>query len=103
MIWSLPGFRGIASARRFGEALAVHCAEALAAAAADRSGSKARLMQLSMQAQVKRFVTAEKLHFFSKAAMANEFRWGLADRGVERAKVHELTEWLLLEVSRRQS
>ena len=95
-------FRKWATARRFGQALALYYAESRRPAEGDRTGSKVRLLLLNMRGQIERFTRAEKVTFIGKALMANEFKWGLIEAGVDRAKVEELTEWLLQEVGRRR-
>ena len=103
MLRSLGPLRRWGDARRFGKALASQYATGMGAAAADRTGSKQRLLTLSMRAQVERFAHAERVTFIGKALLANEFKWGLIEAGVDRTKVDELTEWLLQEVSQRRS
>ena len=68
----------------------------------DKSGSKARLLLVNMRAQIDRFVRSEKVTLFSKALMANDFKWGLIEGGIDRSKADEMTEWLLQEVSRHR-
>ena len=102
MSWSIRPFSAWAIARRFGQALAAHYLATRPSAGEDRTGSKTRLLLLNMRAQVERFTRSEKVTFFSKALMANDFKWGLIEGGVDRAKADEMTEWLLQEVSRHR-
>lgn len=90
-------------ARRFGQALATYYVATSSSLQLDRTESKSRLLLLNMRAQVERFTRAERVTFFSKALMANEFKWGLIEGGVERSRADEMTEWLLQEVSNFRS
>jgi hypothetical protein len=56
-----------------------------------------------MRAQIERFAQAERVTFIGKALLANEFKWGLIEAGVDSNTVDELTEWLLQQISQRRS
>ena len=103
MLRLLSPLRRWGASRRFGKALASYYAKGRGAAETDRTGSKQRLLTTSMRAQIERFARAERVTFIGKALLANEFKWGLIEAGVDSNTVDELTEWLLQQISQRRS
>jgi hypothetical protein len=50
------------------------------------------LSKLSLRSN--QFKAANKLNFYTKAKLANSFKWTLKDAGYEAEYVDDLTEWL---------
>jgi len=51
------------------------------------------LSKLSLR--LNQFRAANKLNFYTKAQLANSFKWTLKDAGYETGYVDDLTEWLV--------
>jgi len=77
-------------------------ADSLAVYAAPESGSQNPSLQKALPRflqQVDRETAALKLNIFSRAALANSFKWRLLEKGVERSLVNELTQSLVLRLT----
>ncbi|MFZ4478324.1 MAG: hypothetical protein ACOYNZ_00375 [Rhodoferax sp.] len=51
------------------------------------------LSKLSLR--LNQFKSSNKLNFYSKAKLANSFKWALKDAGYDSKYVDDLTEWLV--------
>ena len=77
-------------------------ADGLAVHAGPESGSQNLSLQKALpkfMQQVDRETAALKLNIFSRAALANSFKWRLLEKGLERSLVNELTQSLVLRLT----
>jgi len=48
--------------------------------------------------RVNQFKASNRLNFYTKAKLANSFKWSLKDAGYEAKYVDDLTEWLVKQI-----
>jgi hypothetical protein len=82
---------------RFGRELAGEVLGALEASTAKREtkfSGKVEKTLVKADGKVRAFKSRERLNFYKRSKLANEFLWALQDGGCPPAYAKELTEWL---------
>ena len=82
---------------RFGRELAQDILGTLQASTAKREGkftAKAEKALIKLDAKVRAFTGRERMNFYKRSKLANEFLWALQDGGCSPEYARELTEWL---------
>lgn len=82
---------------RFGHELAADLLETLAVSSAKREHkftARAEKALVRAEGKVRAFKTRERMNFYKRSRLANEFLWALRDGGCSQEYANELTEWL---------
>ncbi len=57
--------------------------------------TKTRELLTKLGLRINQFKASNKLNFYTKAKLANSFKWTLKDAGYDAKYVDDLTEWLV--------